>query len=332
MKVHFGQSLQDNQELGPCGIIEELNWSFQFRNQKYFIPNAYRFSEGITLDIIVVLDTNIIKNYINKYKELDGNANEEEYHLIQKENPIPELYINKVYINNELAEISGQSSGMYIYGFEEFCLDGLREIYGHYHYLQEEASFKVTRLHIKFLKQHQVSIEKFVIAPVQTKTLFPIIRHFTIDMMTAYNPYQEILFIHPVSNATHIVAINEVQKFDISSMNPSFTDSQNITTISYELIPALAEGEELIIKDIEVKTKEGYKKINYDQPCPGIGLYYEGKLGLRGYPLQFAATKPVSEDIENITMSIIGIEKEEVCEEIFAYAANDDKAYSKVEE
>lgn len=315
MKLSFGQSLYDRRATEPWGIPQEVNWCFDYMHQHYMIPKIFYFEEGISFDVFNILDTDKIKAFISKHKSYVDAIDEEAYICLQAENPIPELSLNKAFINNKAVEIAGASSNVYIACSEDEGSPQLKEIYCCYEFLNvKDVSFQVNRIHLKCLDNTN-KINEIKLIPQSCKALLQVKKHFTVavDLKTAQ---QEISFNHPITGITHRLLLNDTTEFDTSSIGINNNIPYYILMLHYEVLPPLAENEALCIKDILVKLKDGSIHTSYDTPSPAIAVLTEKKKGNSGYPLEQAVSKPYLSPIDYATFSIVGIEKEELQEDI----------------
>ncbi len=318
MKLFFGQSLWNKRAIEPYGIPQKANWKFNYMNQQYVIPMVHHFSEGISFDIFTILNTEELNTFYNKYKSIGDKINDEDYLCLQAESPIQELSFREIHINNKAVEIAGTSSGVYISGIKEEGSPQLKEMYQEYDFLQgKDVSFKVTRVHLKYLHDDQSNINELRLIPSNTIVFLPIKKHFIVETIKPQSDNSEIPFKHPFTNQIHSLYINEIGEFDTSTLSINNHPNKHIATLNYELVPPLADNETLLVKDIEVKTSDGKVYSTYDLSSPAIAIYVDNKIGIRGYPLHLAISKAYPETIEYVKFSIVGIEKEASSEEIF---------------
>jgi hypothetical protein len=326
MKVYFEKSFWSSRRSGCIGLPQKVDWEFTYEGQQYQIPMIYRFPEGITLDIISLLDTVKIKNFQEEYKDRIDNISEEERLCIEAVHPIQEFPLKTIYINNELVEMGSGCSACFIAGADSEQEGAvLREIQKEYDFLQgEDISFKCMRVHMRFLNEAQKEIHMLKFITSKTEVLLPIKRHFRIGV--GMQEKQEEEFVHPLNRIKYHVYINEVKEYNARKQFPQFESNRpfHYAGVSYELDPLLPHGERLLLREIEQKEEaviahEDKSVIGY---CQGVSAFgkSEVELGKHGYPLETIFTNMYWKSLKDFEISIVGIYKEKCAElEIMVY-------------
>lgn len=317
VKVFFNQNFWDTRE-GLSGVSQKVEWKFTYENRQYYIPMIYQFQEGITIDIISLLDTAKIKDFHEKYENCINSMSEEELQYLETVNPIQEFPLRKIYINNELAENKGSCSSCYIAGMGHREKDyTLAEIQKENDFLHgEDISFQCMRVHIKFLKESQRNVKSLKFITSKTEFLIPVKKHFKIDVDMYKKEYEEI-FVHPLSGIKHHIYINEVEKKNARELFAQYelNNPFNFVVVSYELEPPLPQDERLLLT--EIKQPDEFMT-NDNKSATSIGVIFgngETKLGKHGYPLKSFSTKMYWKSLKNIEMNVAGIYKKRRSEE-----------------
>lgn len=323
MKVYFRQNFWDLREYGCLGVLQKVDWKFSYDNQEYQIPAIYLFPEGVTIDIISLLDTAKIKSFREKYENHVKNMSEEELLYLEAVRPIPQFLLRRVYINNELAEMRKSCSACYIAGIDsDEKDDALREIQREYGFLQgEDISFQCIRVHVKFSEASQREIYMMKFLTSKTEVILPINKRFRIEAGMLEKAYEEE-FVHPLSGIKHYIYINKVKEFNAREQFIQYKSDNpfHYVRVSYELAPPLPQDERLLLMEIGQPDKAvsaGGDKTIIGSACGAIGIIgkSDSELGKHGYPLETVFTKLYWKSLKSIEMSIVGIYKEKCPEE-----------------
>lgn len=317
MKVYFNQNFWDTRE-GILGVPQKVDWKFIYENQQYYIPMIYQFQEGITIDIISLLNTAKIKDFYEKYESKINSMSEEELKYLESINPIQEFPLRKIYINNEFAQSKGSCTSCYIAGMDHGEKDNvLTEIQRENIFLQDgDISFQCMRVHIKYLKESQRNLHSLKFITSKTEYLIPVRKHFKIDIDTCEKEYEEV-FVHPLSGVRHHIYINEVESKNARELFPQYelNNPFNFAVVSYELEPSLYQDERLLLTEIKQPDES---MTNDNKTATSIGVIFgngETKLGKHSYPLESFSTKMYWKSLKNIEISITGIYKKRCSEE-----------------
>jgi hypothetical protein len=325
VKVYFERGFWSSRGSGCIGLPQKVDWEFTYEDRQYQIPTIYRFPEGITIDIISLLDTVKIKNFQEEYKNPIHNISEEKHLCLEAVHPIQEFPLKMSYINNELVEMGSRCSACLIAGtnFEQDAV--LREMQREHDFLQgEDISFQCTRVHMRFLNEAQREIHMLKFITSKTEVLLPIKKHFRIGV--GMQEKQEEEFVHPLNRIKYQIYINEVKEHDAREQFPQFESNRpfHYAQVSYELNPLLPHDERLLLR--EIKQEDEAVIIHEDKSVIGYcqGVTFIGKsgteLGKHGYPLELVFTNMYWKPLKEFEMSIVGIYKEKCAEmEIMIY-------------
>ncbi len=309
MKVYFKQNFWSKAEDGLPGIPKSLDWKFTYNNEEYFIPMVYYFPQGITFDIICLIDNEKYKMFYDKYAPIESELTEEDILFAEQENPILELPLGSIYINGQIAKTNSCASSYISFldnNTDEFC--EIKEEYN----IGDEQSFHCTRVHAEYSTQRE--IEQLKILTNRTEELLPIRKHFAINIDEAENQ-TDIVFVHPLTRLEHHIYVNKIELVDARKNFPHHdsNDPNNFVIIEYEIFPVLSNDERLLIQEIK---QEDIKKHN---EFSSIGIIYRGEneKGKYGQKLEYIFTRMYWKRLNNIEFSITGIYKTKFLEEEF---------------
>lgn len=251
MKVYYNSSLW-GRDKGLTGLPQRVNWQFEHRGTKRFIPYIYRFSKGIVFDIITILDEESLREFIEKYEAIEDRLTSLERRCAEQEHPYQAVSIMDIWINgNKIVEGYSSSSSVDIPLLQDNLeLKPIKKAYSSI--LKDENSFGCARYCIpypetdskikkilRFLRLDRVKSMKVSTYPVYC--FFPLDIHF--EMNVGENQ-KEISFEHPTTGTRHRVYFNrgEIVEYSINSDGvPKIYAMQSI----YEIVPPLPDGDSL---------------------------------------------------------------------------------------
>lgn len=325
MNVYFNQSFWDERQNGDVGVVQKVDWSFLYDGTKYYIPVIYKFSEGVTIDIISLMDSEKINSFREEYEHKINDMTEEDRLLVEDSSPFKDLPIKSIYINNELTVNNNGCSSFYLSGSNNED-NQLVEMKEEYDFLSgDDISFQCKRIHVKFNNNPQEEIRSLKLITSKTEYIIPIKKHFKIDLQMTDEEY-ELEFIHPMTNKTYHLYMYDVKKYNAREAFPQFEENYpfNYAGFNYELSPELPRDERLLLNEIEQPDDD---KQSHKSGAASIGiiggshqttyLYSEGEknLGKQGYPINHTFTKMYFKNLKEIEMSIVGIYKEKLWEQ-----------------
>lgn len=251
MKVYYNSSLWGENK-GPTGLPQRVNWQFEYRGTKHFIPFIYKFPRGIVFDVITILDENKLREYIKRYKTTEYRLTSLERRCAEQEHPYQAVSIMDIWINgNKIVDGYSSSSSVDIPLLQDNLeLKLIKKAYSSI--LKDETSFGCARYCIpypetdskikkilRFLRLDRVNSMKFSTHPVHW--LLPLDINFE---MNVEENQKEISFEHPTTGTRHRVYFNrgEIIEYPINSDGvPKIYAMQSI----YEIVPPLPDGDSL---------------------------------------------------------------------------------------
>ena len=91
-----------NPERGKSGEELVLNKQFTWGDEQWYIPSAYLFSGGIVVDFFIELDTDKVKDFYNRYKQIEEQQlSYEEKIAVRNENPSEVNFKAKLVLNGD---------------------------------------------------------------------------------------------------------------------------------------------------------------------------------------------------------------------------------------
>ncbi len=304
MEVYFNRNFWNRRsEGGIPGVPKPADWEFTYDGSRYFIPKIYQFPEGVTIDIINILDNEKLKFFYDKYAPIEDEMNEEENLVAEQERPIPELPLHDVYINDHPTEIKSSSVSYISFLNKKWYEEVLSEIKKEYG-LSDEESFQCIRVHVEYSNESQKKISRIKLLTSKTDELIPVKRHFKVENKASDNQY-DVVFRHPLTEEEYHLYIAEAEFKDIRLVFPHYDQSEpyNNAMIKYELVPPLPKDERIAVREIKQKD---IKDRNY---AAVIGYISNGETGKNGYPIEYAISNMYWKALEFAEFSIVGIYK-----------------------
>ncbi len=328
MNVYFNQNFWDKRQNGDVGIPQKVNWNFLYDSKQYYIPTIYKFSYGVTIDIISLMDNKIINSFIEKYEHKINDMTEEDRLFLEDILPFKDLPIKNIYINDELTMNNSGCSSFYISCSNKYENENnqLIEMKNEYDFLRgNDISFQCKRIHVKFNNNPDKEIITLKLTTSKTEYIIPIKKHFKIDLQMSEEEYEQE-FTHPLTNKTYYLYIYDVKKYNARETFPQFEENNPYyyAGFNYELAPELQGDERLFLDEIKQVDEENQTCASSAASIGIIGgsdqainLYTKGEknLGKHGYPVNHIFTRMYFKNLKEIEMSIVGIYKEKLTEQ-----------------
>ncbi|MBD8046254.1 MAG: hypothetical protein KID00_08485 [Clostridium argentinense] len=265
MKVYYNSNMRSS-EKGLGGFRQRVNWQFEFNGAKRYIPVVYRFPKGIVFDIITILDETKLREFFEKYKDIEETLTPLQERCAEEEHPYHSVSIKKIWINGKEEEGGYSSSGTVNAPWEQDdTLIPIQKAYSHI--LKDNAYFACSRFCVpypksnsklqkilRFFRLYKVKTIKIVTYPV--KNFLPLDIHFEIPVD---KNQKEISFNHPLTGTTHKIYFQnpELIEFPASECEKH---SFYVMQLTYEIYPELQQGDTLeftsSMKYTETKTSE----------------------------------------------------------------------------
>lgn len=331
MKIKYSSSFWEAGK-GLSGSPQKVNWQFDHRGNKCIIPCIYRFSKGIVFDIITLLDKEALRDYINKYEEIENILTPFQRLCAEEVHPYQDLSINDIWIDGKLGKDSWSSSSIVDIPWldrndikaaalrkeYEAVIDGY-ESYGIQRYCipYPKSDSKVLRT-MQFFRLNRIKNIKFSTMPV--KEFSPINISFQLSEQARE---KEVEFEHPKTGTIHKLYFQNPEPTEIS-MGLRIESSIFAVNANYEIEPALPEGDSLkfenSVKKPEPKGGEfGPESISVigiiggasgpTAVCFGMKSNDEMKnLGDNGLPLHNCLSVPSFSKVDTWEFNIEGIQ------------------------
>lgn len=250
MKVYYDSSLWCERR-GLCGFPQRVNWQFEHRGVKRFIPVVYRFSKGIVFDVITIIDENRVNEFFEKYEAIENQLTSIQKRCAEQEHPYKAVPIKEILINEKQSGNYSSSGTVSIPWLQKSDdLSFLRKAYSSI--LSDVSCFACERFCVPYFKTNSIaqklmnffrlnSVKNVKISTYPMQKFFPLDIHFQILVEEKQN---EISFKHPVTGITHTLYYQDVEFVEMplgENGNRRFYVTQSL----YEISPELPHGDTL---------------------------------------------------------------------------------------
>lgn len=246
-------------------IGDEISIEKQFTwNQNiWHIPSIYITEDGLTVDYCIEIAPDRIKQYVEKWESVGGDANNlsiEEQEALLAENPLYLDFHSKVSVNNAEA-VRGRGCSI------PWIPENIRpkEAAGTHHEAQQEN--REAQRQAKKESQWQSIMQRYQLDPEKGWVLHrcsydwgperkPMIRSLSVTLQQAPTAVTEsklhspkvgdrIITTHPVTGTRHVITIQslEKQELDVSMHRKEYEYPTHFVKMSYTLLPELSKNE-----------------------------------------------------------------------------------------
>ncbi len=235
---------------GKSGKEITLNKQFVWGDELWHVPAVYLFGGGLVVDFCVQLNTERVRAFYDKYKQLkeQGIQLSEEELRIRNESPTEINFHPKLSVNGEtLRNSSGQ--GQIWIASEILGDDFWEDRYGRWileHYgLDLSKAWVVRRCSFTWEGRRAIEVESLNLCLERDKTDIPGIRFQTPVVG------ESVKFIHPVTDVEHRLTVHELEMQEMKESR--FHDNElefprNFAVLTYTIVPELAR-DAFILKD-----------------------------------------------------------------------------------
>ncbi len=251
MKTYYNSSLW-GKEKGIHGLPQRTNWQFEYAETKRYIPIIYRFPKGIVFDIITLLDEVKLREFFEKYRNIERELTPLQHRCAEQEHPYQALPMKEIWINGKRVNSGYSSSGNVSIPWARND-DNLRPVQKAYSSILKgtdcfacerycipypETDSKAQKL-LRFLRLARVNSIKISTHAMQR--FYPLNIHFE---MSPKDNQKVVSFKHPVTKIIHTLYFQNAMLVEMPlgrDKNRNFYAMQSM----YEIEPALPQGDTL---------------------------------------------------------------------------------------
>ena len=325
MKVYYQSNFWTKRNKGHAGRTVKSDWRFFYAGREYRIPAVYCFRKGVTFDIIGILDTQQVRRFFERYGECENRLTQKEIRRAELENPNQPPPMHELWINKSKAETGWNSCDATYIPWAPDTHAPLSVIRDEFTFLQgEDICFSCTRVHVPYPK----GIKRFLLTPKllglrftlrKTEQLLPLDIQFDLNM--GQESGRTLVFRHPLTGQAHQLYFGEMMQMDLSerSVGAPFPVPPYFTQITYEIDPALPEGDRLDFMDTNYKCASaagsGACSIGIIGGADGpTAIFVSGSpdtmetpKGAHGLPLNVFCSMPAWQPVDSLHMELNGI-------------------------
>lgn len=232
-----------------------LGLRFTYSGAEYRIPAMYLFPEGVTVDIIQIIDEQEEKERCRVYEEEYASMDAEDQVLFENSSDLhTNLPLGSLTINGKQARMIGTCSAVWLSWIGEQALEQVKEEYAGQ--IPEGCGFYLTRVHAEICLMGE-NVESLELHVRRSEKLIPVKERF----MAAAGDREGIelvSFTHPNTGKKHTLYLIETEKFDGNKWDrmPADIEERFSLGIVYETVPPLPDGERLYLKDLYAYGRE----------------------------------------------------------------------------
>lgn len=251
MKVYYNSSLWSKGKGFP-GFPQRVNWEFKYAGTKCCIPVIYRFSKGIVFDIITLLDEAKLREFYDKYGDIEERLTPLQQRCVRQEHPYQSISIREVLINDKQVEEGYSSSSAISIPWEEQNIELVHIRKAYSSILKDTSCFACERFCVPYPEADSMAgklkrllgldrVNSLKLSTYPLNRFYPLDIHFNISVREGQ---KEICFEHPVTGIHHTLYLQNPQFIEIP-FGAGGNHSLYGTQAMYEIDPELSEGDTL---------------------------------------------------------------------------------------
>ena len=252
MKVYWEA---DGKKRGVPGRAQHIGLNFEYGGKQRCIPVLYRFPEGIVFDLLTVLDEAELRAFHEKYQGVEETLSPVQQRAVEDEHPFQSVPINSIVFNGKQPLGGWSSTCSYHIPWMEDHAKLTKEAGAYVSQLNGASCFACERYTFplysdrisilgrlwRWLFPEQISgIE---IEAGKTARFLPVELSFTLPR--DFTEVHTETFRHPQTQTLYTMYFQSVNHEEVKIPDDMGTRALYIAQISYEIDPALPEGDSL---------------------------------------------------------------------------------------
>ena len=286
-----------NPERGKSGEELVLDKQFTWGVEQWYIPSAYLFSGGIVVDFFIELDTDKVKDFYNRYKQIEEQQlSYEEKIAVRNENPSEVNFKAKLVLNgDELKKSTGQSQTWVpheiIDNDDSWEPEYARWILEHYN-LDITKAWVINRRSFIWEGKRSFEADSIRVCLERNRISVPGFK-FKIS-----STGEGVKFIHPRTKVEHELTVHEFEMQQIDEgkfIDAELEFPQNFVSMTYTIVPELKQ-EEFNIKDCDSgdspRAKDTAKRSKYAMSVGAFAVIRSDSYATKEYCVNGKMVKP----------------------------------------
>lgn len=286
-----------NPERGKSGKELIVNKQFAWGDELWYVPSVYLFSGGVVVDFFIELDTDKVKDFYNRYKQIEEQQlSYEEKIAVRNENPSEVNFKSKLVLNgDELRNSTGQSQTWVPHGIidddDSWEPDYSRWILEHYK-LDCTKAWVINRRSFIWEGKRRVEADSIRLYLERNRISVP---GFKFKISSAG---ESVKFIHPRTKVEHELTVHEfeMQQIDESKfIDDALEFPKNFTAMTYTIVPELKQ-EEFTINDCDSgdspRAKNTAERGRYAMSVGAFAVIRSNSYAIKEYYVNEKMVKP----------------------------------------
>lgn len=245
LAVYYGKNFWTAPQGAPAQAVP-VDWQFTWAGHLCRIPALYVSDAGLTLDVLLFLDSGAVRTFCKKYAGVDGERlTPLEERMLEGERPIPEASFSPRLINGLPVEPCASSSFTWVPFVRrerpDAAVDAVRAAYASL--CLPGDCYVCHRVHAPWPRGMQTAVKSLSLEVAAGPRWMPVGREFAVNEVSA--AACAVPFAHPVTGAKHTLYVNELA-FLHRGPTPRLPQLEEgwLPVIAYEIVPPLPAGEE----------------------------------------------------------------------------------------
>lgn len=295
--VYFGKNFWATQ--GTPARAVPVDWQFTWNGHLCRIPTLYCSDAGLTLDILLFLDSEAVRAFCKKLESVDERRlTPLEERMLTGERPIPQARFIPRLINGASVQ-SGKSSSFTWIPFvprhrEDAAVAAVCAVYAPF--CTPSDCFVCHRVHAAWPQPVPDMVQSLSLEVTAEPRWLPIGQEFTVSEVSPNAG--AAVFLHPDTGVQHTLYINELDF--LPRRHSTQTEAAWLPVIAYEIVPPLADCETPELMEAGIPPCES------DGPV-GVLLTNDEAFGPHGTRQQAACGWPRSTRGGVLHMALAGI-------------------------
>lgn len=245
LAVYYGKNFWTAPQGTPAQAVP-VDWQFTWAGHLCRIPALYVSDAGLTLDVLLFLDSGAVRTFCKKYAGVDGERlTPLEERMLEGERPIPEASFSPRLINGLPVEPCASSSFTWVPFVRrerpDAAVDAVRAAYASL--CLPGDCYVCHRVHAPWPRGMQTAVKSLSLEVAAGPRWMPVGREFAVNEVSA--AACAVPFAHPATGAKHTLYVNELA-FLHRGPTPRLPQLEEgwLPVIAYEIVPPLPAGEE----------------------------------------------------------------------------------------
>lgn len=253
MNIYWNANERNNK--GLPGRKQPIDYYFDYAGKRRCIPAIYRFPEGIVFDILTMLDEAELRAFLDKYQGMEEALTPAQRRAVEGEHPYQAVSLREIKINDNRPLNGWSSTSSFHLPWMESYAQLEKEAKAYKNQLEGASCFVCERFTFPFCPEpiskwqrlrrwlFPKQINRIVIEISKTTRFLPIESSFTLPY--DFSDVHIETFRHPQTQMLHTLYFQGIEHEEVQLPTDRKRKTLHATWLSYEIDPALPEGDRL---------------------------------------------------------------------------------------